>query len=189
MRPFGPVPSMVSSVIPACCAIRRARGEAKIRPCAGAWGCAAATANTGEGEDAAMGASATAGVAAAEVAAGAAAVSVPSPSSTPIVAFTATPDVPSGTRMWVNTPSSTASTSIVALSVSISARTSPERTLSPVFLSHRASVPSVMVGDRAGMRMFTAIRRSSVRRPQPRSAAVAPAFPDLRRRAAAHPGP
>ena len=50
-------------------------------------------------------------------------------------------------------PSSTASTSIVALSVSISAITSPDLTGSPSFFSHRARLPSVMVGDSAGIRI------------------------------------
>src|SRR5215471_12284889 len=50
------------------------------------------------------------------------------------------------------TPSSTASTSIVALSVSISASTSPARTDSPSLLSQRAILPSVIVGDKAGIR-------------------------------------
>src|SRR6266849_5389290 len=54
-------------------------------------------------------------------------------------------------------PSSTASTSIVALSVSISARTSPDFTLSPTALTHLAILPSVMVGDRAGIRISTGI--------------------------------
>src|SRR5215813_5816818 len=51
-------------------------------------------------------------------------------------------------------PSSTASYSIVALSVSISAMTSPEWTSSPSFLSQRATAPSVIVGDSAGMRIW-----------------------------------
>src|SRR3546814_6802957 len=54
-------------------------------------------------------------------------------------------------------PSSTASTSMVALSVSISAMTSPELISSPSFTSHLASVPSVMVGDSAGIRMLIGI--------------------------------
>ena len=49
--------------------------------------------------------------------------------------------------------SSTASNSIVALSVSISAMTSPEWTSSPSFLSHLARLPSVIVGDSAGIRI------------------------------------
>ena len=52
---------------------------------------------------------------------------------------------------------------MVALSVSISAITSPALTLSPSFLSQRASVPSVMVGESAGIRMFVAIGASPLR--------------------------
>src|ERR1700755_1769699 len=51
-------------------------------------------------------------------------------------------------------PSSTASTSIVALSVSISAMMSPDLTLSPSFFSHLARFPFSIVGDSAGMRML-----------------------------------
>src|ERR1700733_4453529 len=57
-------------------------------------------------------------------------------------------------------PSSTASNSIVALSVSISASRSPERTWSPSFTSHFASLPSSMVGDSAGMRIWIAMPAS-----------------------------
>src|ERR1700686_1716973 len=52
------------------------------------------------------------------------------------------------------TPSSTASYSILALSVSISAITSPVLTASPSFLSHLARLPFSIVGDSAGMRML-----------------------------------
>src|SRR4051812_22762641 len=51
-------------------------------------------------------------------------------------------------------PSSTASTSMVALSVSISAMMSPDLTLSPSFFSHLARLPFSIVGDSAGMRML-----------------------------------
>src|SRR3546814_18679905 len=44
-----------------------------------------------------------------------------------------------------------ASNSIVALSVSISARISPDWTASPSLTSHLASVPSSIVGDSAGI--------------------------------------
>ena len=66
--------------------------------------------------------------------------------------LTATSLVPSGTRILPSVPSSTASTSMVALSVSISAMTSPDLTLSPSFFSHLARLPFSMVGDSAGMR-------------------------------------
>src|SRR5437660_6261130 len=51
-------------------------------------------------------------------------------------------------------PSSTASTSMVALSVSISAITSPGFTFSPSFFSHLARLPFSIVGDSAGIRML-----------------------------------
>ena len=77
----------------------------------------------------------------------------PSSSSTAIGSLTLTPSVPSPTRILPMVPSSTASNSIVALSVSISASTSPEATLSPSFTSHLASVPSSIVGLSAGIRI------------------------------------
>ena len=43
---------------------------------------------------------------------------------------------------------------MVALSVSISARMSPDLTGSPSFLSHLASLPFSIVGDSAGMRIL-----------------------------------
>src|SRR5664279_3981179 len=70
---------------------------------------------------------------------------------TAIGVFTATSAVPSGTRIFPMVPSSVASTSIVALSVSISAMISPDLTASPSFLSHLARLPFSMVGDNAGM--------------------------------------
>src|SRR5271167_1029255 len=56
-------------------------------------------------------------------------------------------------------PSSMASYSIVALSVSISAMTSPVLTASPSFLSHLARLPFSIVGDKAGMRMLMGMAR------------------------------
>ena len=71
--------------------------------------------------------------------------------------FTFTPSLPSDTMILPIVPSSTASNSIVALSVSISARMSPEATVSPSLTSHFASVPSSMVGDSAGMSISVGI--------------------------------
>ena len=79
-----------------------------------------------------------------------------------MIALTFTPSVPSGTTMRDRMPSSTASTSIVALSVSISAMMSPDFTVSPSFFSHLESVPSSMVGDRAGIRMSTDMYQAPV---------------------------
>jgi hypothetical protein len=83
--------------------------------------------------------------------------SSPSSASTAIGVLTATLSVPSATRILASTPSSTASTSMVALSVSISARMSPALTGSPSFLSHFASLPCSIVGERAGIRMSVAM--------------------------------
>ncbi len=66
--------------------------------------------------------------------------------------LTATSAVPSGTRILPSVPSSVASTSIVALSVSISAMTSPDLMVSPSFFSHLARLPFSIVGDSAGIR-------------------------------------
>src|SRR4029079_12334438 len=71
-----------------------------------------------------------------------------------MTSFTFTPSAPSGTTIWPILPSSTASTSMVALSVSISQITWPDFTASPAFTCHLASLPSVMVGDSAGIRML-----------------------------------
>ena len=71
-----------------------------------------------------------------------------------MTALTFTPSVPSATTIWPTLPSSTASTSMVALSVSISAMTSPDLTVSPSLTCHLASLPSVIVGDSAGIRML-----------------------------------
>src|SRR5436305_2216532 len=81
------------------------------------------------------------------------AASSPSAKIIAIGVLTATSLVPSGTRILPSVPSSTASTSIVALSVSISATTSPALTASPSFLSHMARLPFSIVGERAGIKI------------------------------------
>src|SRR5205807_9834344 len=87
----------------------------------------------------------------------------PSCTSVAIGWLTFTPSAPSSTRSFPIRPSSTASNSMVALSVSISARISPEWTSSPSLTSHFASLPSSMVGDRAGMRISIDISGEHVR--------------------------
>ena len=94
------------------------------------------------------------------MAASAAEASSPSSSSTAMGVFTFTPSVPSSIRSFPTVPSSMASNSIVALSVSISAMIWPEVTVSPSLTSHFASVPSSIVGERAGIRICVAIRSS-----------------------------
>jgi hypothetical protein len=64
---------------------------------------------------------------------------------------------PSATPIWSRYPSLKDSNSIVALSVSISAITSPAEISSPSFTSHLAKVPSVIVGESAGMRIWIVI--------------------------------
>src|SRR5690242_17982368 len=73
--------------------------------------------------------------------------------------LTGTSLVPSGTTILASVPSSIASYSIVALSVSISAITSPVLTGSPSFLSHFARLPFSIVGDSAGIRILTGMAR------------------------------
>src|SRR5262245_16248958 len=87
--------------------------------------------------------------------AAAALTSSPSSTSTAMSALTGTSCVPSGTTILASVPSSIASYSIVALSVSISAITSPGLTLSPSFLNHLARLPFSMVGDSAGIKILT----------------------------------
>src|SRR5664280_626539 len=111
---------------------------------------AGAAANAGVAAGFGAGASAAFGGALAAPAP-AALTSSPSPASTAMTSLTATSWVPSGTRILAIVPSSTASTSMVALSVSISAITSPDLTLSPSFLSHLARLPFSIVGDSAGI--------------------------------------
>src|SRR4029077_6515720 len=77
--------------------------------------------------------------------------SSPSPKIMAIGVLTATSLVPSGTKILPSVPSSTASTSMVALSVSISAMTSPDLTASPSFLCHLARLPFSIVGESAGI--------------------------------------
>ena len=74
-----------------------------------------------------------------------------------IIVPTGISSVPSATASEAMRPSSTASNSIVALSVSISATMSPDFTASPTATSHLANVPFSMVGDRAGILSSLAI--------------------------------
>ena len=64
---------------------------------------------------------------------------------------------PSAIPICSNVPSLKDSNSIVALSVSISAKISPSSTLSPTFFNHVATVPSSMVSLRRGILITSAI--------------------------------
>jgi hypothetical protein len=61
------------------------------------------------------------------------------------------PLCPSLRTAYASTPPSKVSIGIVALSVSISAISSPALTLSPSFLSHLTRVPSVIVSESCGI--------------------------------------
>ena len=67
--------------------------------------------------------------------------------------------VPAGTSCLSSTPLSNARNSIVALSVSTSARRSSTATGSPSFLCHVRRTPSSIVGDSFGMSRIFAITR------------------------------
>src|SRR6185369_9903577 len=88
-------------------------------------------------------------------------LSSPSARITAIGVLTATSAVPSGTKILPSVPSSAASTSMVALSVSISAMMSPDLTLSPSCLIHLDRLPFSIVGDRAGINTWIGIERES----------------------------
>src|SRR6187431_840083 len=64
---------------------------------------------------------------------------------------------PSGIPIYKSVPSLKDSNSIVALSVSISAKISPSLILSPTFLSQAATVPSVIVSLKRGIVTIVAI--------------------------------
>ncbi|KAH3662259.1 hypothetical protein OGAPHI_005507 [Ogataea philodendri] len=69
---------------------------------------------------------------------------------------------PSCLSSFATIPSSWASTSMVALSVSTSSSTSPELNLSPSFTFHETMPPSSMVGDMAGIPNGVAFSLSAV---------------------------
>src|SRR6476660_4179459 len=176
MRPCGPEPCTLFRSRLASFARRRAKGEAKMRLapagralstfCAVAAGARGVVGVCAVGADCLVsgffGASALEAAGALTLALAAAFTSSPSFASTAMTEFTATSWVPSGMTILASVPSSTASYSMVALSVSISAMTSPDLTVSLSFFSHLARLPFSMVGDSAGMRMLVGIARLPV---------------------------
>src|SRR5271170_5993994 len=157
MRPPGPEPVSVASATPFSSATFFASGEALTRSPPGAGAVL---------EGAAAGAFAAAGVAGATGAAGAAGADSSIFSSfvpmMPMRVWTGTL-APSEIKILRRMPESKASRSMVALSVSTSARMSPDLTASPSFLIHLTRVPSVMEGLSRGMRMSLAIKISGER--------------------------
>ena len=165
MRLPGPVPVMVERSMWRSSASLRASGETLMRAEAsgasgaaigGAKGVGAGRLGMGEAASvmatAAAGAGGGVGVVAATGPETLAAMPLRMARMQPMLAF-----CPSSTRMSVRIPSSKASISMVALSVSISARTSPISTVSPTFLCHLMRVPSVMVSESFGISIFTGI--------------------------------
>src|SRR5229473_1863119 len=137
--------------------MRRAKGLAKTRPFSRAAAGTGAVVAAGAGAASVFGAGGTGGAppAGCGLAANFSSSAGSSPSSRrrAIGWLTLMPCAPSGTMILPRRPSSAASYSIVALSVSISAMTSPECTSSPSFFSQRVRLPSVIVGDSAGIRI------------------------------------
>ena len=88
-------------------------------------------------------------------------MSSPSSAVTAILSPTLTPLVSLPCMILTMIPSSCASTSMVALSVSISRSTSPAEKDSPSLILQLAMLPSVMVGERAGMVKFWAARSAA----------------------------
>ena len=150
IRPCGPLPVMPDASMPAWAINLRAIGEAKTRPSRAS---EALVLEAGAGSGSTIGNDGSSGTAGAV----AGATVSPSAASTPIMRLTGTSTEPAGMAMLTSTPSTAASTSMVALSVSISARTSPARTGSPTAFSHWIRFPFSMVGDSAGMRMSIGI--------------------------------
>ena len=74
-----------------------------------------------------------------------------------IMEFTLISVCPSFTDNSRIVPSSTASNSIIALSVSISAKRSPALIISPFLTIHFARVPTSIVGERAGIKISIVI--------------------------------
>ena len=115
---------------------------------------------------AATGAGAAAGAAAAGAAGAAGApnkpeISSPSLPMMAMISFTLAA-LPSSTPIYRRVPSAYPTTSMVALSVSTSARLSSLFTLSPTFLFHLTIFPSVIVSLRSGILMTSAMARRYV---------------------------
>ena len=148
----------------------RARGDAFNRPfaegMAGA-GAGAGAEATGAGTGAGAGAGAGTGAGAASTGAASADGAFAASSKTAEISSPFSPRMhsrlstgavaPCSTPMCKRTPSKKDSNSMVALSVSISARISPLSTSSPTCFNHVATTPSVMVSLSLGIRTISAM--------------------------------
>ena len=161
--PSGPEPARAPRSSPRSLATFRARGEALVRPPALAAGGATAVLACGATTAWAAGLRGCTAVEAGVGAAGAGALPVRALMSSPgwpmtPTSFATATVLPAGTSCLSSTPSARATSSMTALSVSTSAMTSPGRTASPSCFFHSTSRPSSIVGDRASIRTFDAMR-------------------------------
>ena len=155
IRPFGPEPKNECKSKPLSLAIRRASGDAKIR-FSGLFDTAFSWLAFGLETFFSDGITVVSALGVATICSNFSSSS----SNIAIVELTFTFSEPSDIKILPMMPSSTASNSMVALSVSISAKRSPDRTLSPSDTNHLLRVPSSMVGDSAGIRISIAIKYS-----------------------------
>mmetsp|Transcript_19587 Transcript_19587/g.24216 ORF Transcript_19587/g.24216 Transcript_19587/m.24216 type:complete len:209 (-) Transcript_19587:17-643(-) len=159
-RPLGPVPAIREISNPFCFARVCAKGDATIRPAAGvddvvpvAGGTAAAGAGgaaTAAGAGGVGAADAAAGSASSTVKLSKAAISSSFSTVTMIGVPQGTSAAPSSTKIFAMYPSSCASKSTVALSVSTWQKTSPAINSSPFDFVQADIDPDSIVGDRDG---------------------------------------
>ena len=166
IRPRGPLPCTARRSMLRSRAKRRTRGEERTRPPVAtsvAPSDSEPVPDTGAGTGAGAGTDADTGAdtgAEAEAEAATSAISplMSSPAFPMIATGTSGSRVsPSGTKIFSKTPRSNDRNSIVALSVSTSARRSSTSTSSPSFLIQATKVPSSMVGESLGSPMILAI--------------------------------
>ncbi len=173
-RPSGPDPERPARSIPRSAAMRRASGDALMRPP----GEAAGAADGGTALRAAVGVSPAAfagGAGGIEtgrlrsavgwVACSCAAVGFPFSTASPGSPMSATSSetgtvVPAGTTCLSRVPPARATSSMTALSVSTSASTSPTATASPSPFFHSTRRPSSIVGESASMTTLVAMAQS-----------------------------
>ncbi len=177
MRCDGPVPCTWERSIPFSSAIFRASGLAKTRPvelaapllCSAGKGAmtgvddgAGAAFGSGDGL-AGDGCAAEAGVA--SLVCPAASSTLSSSSASTMISLPISTDSPSAMRILATVPSSKDCSSIVALSVSMSASASPVSTVSPGLTFHLRTVPDSIVSDKRGMVISIGIGKTSLVQP------------------------
>src|SRR5690349_773363 len=181
MRPSGPDPATPPRSMPRSAAMRRASGDALIRPAVPAIGVEAAVAagatasgrrtveGGGTGDSAAAEAGAAGGidvgrapVGVGRVAGSCTGAGLPFSTGSPGSPISATSSdtgtvAPAGTTCLSSVPAARATSSITALSVSTSAKTSPTATVSPSRFFHSTRRPSSIVGESASITTLVGI--------------------------------